>query len=80
MNLKFKDEIDSITFENLMEEDGNVIYELSCWALNIKKVVQVLDLFLLKNIWKRKAHDMFFIMLDLKFKTFCLVSSLMGHD
>jgi hypothetical protein len=50
MNLKFKDEIDSITFENLMEEDGNVIYELSCWALNIKKVVQVLDLFLLKNI------------------------------
>jgi hypothetical protein len=39
-----------------------------------------LDLFLLKNIWKRKAHDMFFIMLDLKFKTFCLVSSLMGHD
>ncbi len=45
MNLKFKDEIDSITFENLMEEDGNVIYELSCWAFNIKKVVQVSDFF-----------------------------------
>ncbi len=46
MNLKFKDEIDSTTFDNLMEEDGNVIYEVSCLASNIKKeVVQVLDFF-----------------------------------
>jgi hypothetical protein len=27
-SLKFKDEIDSTTFDNLMEEDGNVVYEL----------------------------------------------------
>jgi len=47
MNLKFRDEIDSTTFDNLMEEDANVIYELSCLASNIKKeVIQVLDSFL----------------------------------
>ncbi len=47
MNLKFRDEIDSTTFDNLMEEDGNVTYELSCLASNIKKeVIQVLDSFL----------------------------------
>jgi hypothetical protein len=39
MNLKFKDEIDFATFDNLMEEDGNVAYELSCLAFNIKKEV-----------------------------------------
>jgi hypothetical protein len=37
MNLKFKDEIDFATFENLMEEDGFVAYELSCLAFNIKR-------------------------------------------
>jgi hypothetical protein len=37
MSLKFKDEIDSATFDNLMEEDGNVVYELSCLVSNIKK-------------------------------------------
>jgi hypothetical protein len=30
-------EIESTTFNNLMEEDGNVVYELSCLASNIKK-------------------------------------------
>jgi hypothetical protein len=37
MSLKFKDEIDLTTFDNLMEEDGNVVYELSCLATNIIK-------------------------------------------
>ncbi len=37
MNLKFKGEIDYVTFDNVMEEDGNVVYELSCLASNIKK-------------------------------------------
>jgi hypothetical protein len=52
MSLKFRDEIDSATFDNLMEEDGNVAYELSCLASNIKsEVIQVLDFFfLLKKI------------------------------
>jgi hypothetical protein len=39
MSLKFKDEIDYVTFDNLMEKDGNVIYELSCLASNFKKKV-----------------------------------------
>jgi hypothetical protein len=26
MSLKFRDEIESTTFDNLMEEDGNVVY------------------------------------------------------
>jgi hypothetical protein len=36
MSQKFRDEIDFATFENLMEENGNVGYELSCLASNIK--------------------------------------------
>jgi len=39
MSLKFRDEIDFVTFDNLMEEEGNVAYELSCLASNIKKEV-----------------------------------------
>jgi hypothetical protein len=38
MNLKFR-EIDSATFDNLMKENGNVVYELSCLASNIEKEV-----------------------------------------
>jgi hypothetical protein len=37
MSLSFKDEIVFITFDNLMEEDGDVVNELSCLASNIKK-------------------------------------------
>jgi hypothetical protein len=37
MSLKFKDEIESTTFNNLMEEDANVVFKLSCLAFNIKK-------------------------------------------
>jgi hypothetical protein len=39
MNLKFRDEIDSATFDNLMKENGNVAYELSCLVFNIEKEV-----------------------------------------
>ncbi len=39
MSLKFRDEIDFATFDNLMVEDRNVVYELSCLASNIKKEV-----------------------------------------
>ncbi len=37
MSLKFKDEIDFVTFDNLMKENGNVVSELLCLASNIKK-------------------------------------------
>jgi hypothetical protein len=48
MSLKFRDKIDFTTFDNLiMKEDGNVVYELSCLASNLKnEVVQVLISFL----------------------------------
>jgi hypothetical protein len=39
MSLKFRDEISYATFDNLMEKDGNVVYELSCLASNINKEV-----------------------------------------
>jgi hypothetical protein len=37
--------IDFATFDNLMEDDGNVVYEKSCLASNIKlkKEDQVLE-------------------------------------
>jgi hypothetical protein len=37
INLKFRNKIDFATFDNLMEKDGNVVYELSCLASNIKQ-------------------------------------------
>jgi hypothetical protein len=55
MGLKFRDEIDSTTFDNLMDEDRNVVYKLSCLPCNIKKeIIQVLDFFFsfLKNVKK----------------------------
>jgi hypothetical protein len=53
MSLKFNIEINFATFDNLMEENANVVFELSCLASNIKKeFVAVLDFFsfLLKEI------------------------------
>jgi hypothetical protein len=38
MNLKFKDKIEIVIFfNNLMDEDGNVVSELACLTFNIKK-------------------------------------------
>jgi hypothetical protein len=46
MSLKFKDEIDFATFDNVMEGDTNVTFQLSCMASNIEKeIVGVLDFF-----------------------------------
>jgi hypothetical protein len=48
MSLKFKDKIEIVTFfNNLMDEDGNVVLELTCLTFNIKKeIVDVLNSFL----------------------------------
>jgi hypothetical protein len=83
MSLKFKIEINFATFDSLMEENANVVFELSCLASNIKKeFVEVLDSFLsfLRKFEKLKSHNMFFIKLDPKLKTFHLVSSLIGCE
>jgi len=37
MNVKFKDEIDFIAFDNLMEEDANVVFELYVWFSTFKR-------------------------------------------
>jgi hypothetical protein len=48
INLKFKDEIETLTsFDNIMEKDASVALELTCLASNIKKrISRVLDSFL----------------------------------
>jgi hypothetical protein len=82
MNLKFKDEIDFATFDNLIEEDANVVFMLSCLASNIKKkkLLGFLDsCFSFSNKYERKSH-MFFLLLDLRVKTLYLVFSLVGHE
>ncbi len=83
MSLKLRGGIDFATFDNLMEEDGNVVYKLPCLTSNIKKeVIQVLDFFFpfFKKNEKRKAHSMLSLMLDPRFKTLCFVSSLIVHE
>jgi hypothetical protein len=62
MSLKFKDEIDFATFDNVMEGDPNVVFELSFLASNIKKeIVGVLDSFfyLLKKYEKKFTYLIF---------------------
>jgi hypothetical protein len=83
MSLKFRDEIDSTSFDNCKEEDGNVVYELSCLKSNIKNKLfkfWISFLFFLKTYEERKAHNMFSLMLDPRFKTFHLASSLINHE
>jgi hypothetical protein len=82
MGLKFRDKIDFATFDNLMEEDENVVSKLSYLASNIKKeIIKVLDYFLsLTKYEERRAYNMFSLMLDLRLKKNCLVFSLIGHE
>jgi hypothetical protein len=66
-----------------MEKDGNVIDELSCLALDIKKeVIHILDSFFsfFEKNDKRKVHNMFCLMLDPRFKIICLVFSFISVE
>jgi hypothetical protein len=78
------DEIDSSTstFDNLMEKNGNVVYELSCLASKIRRICSSFGLFsfFLKKHERKKVHNMFSLMLDPRFKTLHLVSSLIGCE
>jgi hypothetical protein len=75
MSLKFKGEIDSTTFDNLMEEDENVVYELSYLTFNIKKKLFRfwIPFFPSLKKMKKKAHNMLSLMLDPRLKTFHLM-------
>jgi hypothetical protein len=64
-----------------MENDANVDFELSCLASNIiKKVVRVFDFFPFQRNMNKTYHNMFPLMLDPRFKSLCLVSSLIGRE
>jgi hypothetical protein len=74
MNQKFKEENQVIfSFENLMNDDLIVVDELDLSTCNIKKeVCGVLHSFLsfLKKYENRKSHNMVFLMLSLKAKSY----------
>ncbi len=78
MNLKFKDEIEFATFDNLIEEDANVVFMLSCLVSNIKKEVGVLDFFFLSQTnMKKNPIICFFCCWTLGLKPFILCSHLL---
>ncbi len=84
MSLKFKDEIEITTsFDNIMEEDVNVILELPRLAWNLKKEVCWgfgFFHFLVKGYEEKQIYNMFFLILDSRFKILCLVSSLIKYE
>jgi hypothetical protein len=84
MSLKLKKENKIIpSFESLMEDDSIIIDDLSLLAINIKKeVINVLDYFLslLNKYENRKAHNMISLMLNLRFKSLCIISSFVGRE
>jgi hypothetical protein len=63
-----------------MDDDGKVILELFLLGSNIRKEVRILDSFLtfLKSYEEKKTHNMLSLILDLRFKGFRFVSSLLG--
>jgi hypothetical protein len=67
----------------LIDDDFRIAFELSLFASNIRReVCGVLDFFLsfLRKFEEKKAHNMLSLMLDPKFKSFCLVSSFVGQE
>jgi hypothetical protein len=84
MSLKLKEESKIIpSFESLMEVDSIIFYELSLLAFNIRReIINVLDSFFsfLKKYDNRKAHNMIYLILNLRFKSFCIVSSFVERE
>jgi hypothetical protein len=76
MSLKLKEENQIIpSFESLMEDDSIVSNELSLPTSNVKReVINVLDSFFsfLKKYENKKAHNVISLMLDPRFKSFCI--------
>ncbi len=84
MSSKLKEDVRIVqNLDQFMNDDSTITLELSLFASNIKKeVYSVLDSFLsfLKNYEERRVHNMLYLMLDSRFKSFCLVSSFVGHE
>ncbi len=81
-SLKFKDEIHFTTFDNLMEDDANVVFELLCLASDmINKIVRVLNfLFPFLKKMKKNLVICFLWCWTLVLKTLFILFSLIGHD
>jgi hypothetical protein len=84
MSLKLNEKKKIISsFESVMEDDSILSNELLLLAFNIKKeVINVLDSFLsfLKKYENKKVHNMISLMLNFRFKSFCIVSSFVGRE
>jgi hypothetical protein len=84
MSLKQKKENKIIpSFESLTKDDSIIFYELSLLASSIKReVINVLDSLLsfLKKYENMKAHNMIFLMSDLRFKSLHILSSFVGRE
>jgi hypothetical protein len=66
-----------------MEEESIIVDELTSFAYNNRKeICVVLKSFLsfFKKIEKNKTHNMFSLMLDIRFKSLCLMSSFIEEN
>jgi hypothetical protein len=66
-----------------MEDDSIISNELFLLAFNIRReVINVLDSFFsfLEKYENKKTRNMIFLMLNPKFKNFCIVSSFVGRE
>jgi hypothetical protein len=83
MNSKAKDEMHlKLSFEFLIDDDTRVSLKLTTFASNIKlEVFEVLNfLSFLRTYEEKKTHIMLSLMLDLRFKNLCFVSSYVGKE
>jgi hypothetical protein len=66
-----------------MEEESIVVDELTSFASNIRKefcVVLKSFIYFLRKFEEKKAHNMFSLMLDPRFRSLSLVSSFIGRE
>jgi hypothetical protein len=84
MSSKAKDEMHlKPFFESFMDDDNRLSLKLTIFASNIKlKLFGVLDFFLsfLRTYENKKTHNMLSLILHLRFKRFCPVSSYVSKE
>ncbi len=79
---KIKEEVTNQPSQvNLIDDDFSIILELYLFAFDIKR--EVCGVLIIKKkkkrFEKRKVHNMLFLMLNLRFKSFHLIFSFIGH-
>jgi hypothetical protein len=84
MSSKLKEDVRIVqNLNQFVDNDYATTLELSLFAPNIKKeVCGVVDYFIsfLKKYEEKKAHNMFLLMLDPRFKNLHLLSSFVGRE